>query len=168
MAKIKTLKDTTPRDRARALRREDTDAEARLWNALRAHRLGGWKWKRQVPKGPYIVDFICDEAGLVVEVDGGQHAERLAYDARRTAYLERLGLRVIRFWNTDVLTNRAAVCDSIFHACGGERPSWAMAEPAVVAAEPEPPLSLPSPLSASPGGGELYQNILRTSLSAFT
>ena len=120
MATFKTLKDTTPRDRARALRRDDTDAEARLWNALRARRLGGWKWRRQVPTGPFILDFFCVEAGLVVELDGGQHSEQVAYDARRTEYLERLGLRVIRFWNSDVLTDRNAVCLTILEACGGE------------------------------------------------
>ena len=123
MATFKTLKDNVPRDRARALRRDDTDAEARLWNALRARRLGGWKWRRQVPTGPFILDFFCVEAGLVVELDGGQHSEQVAYDARRTEYLERLGLRVIRFWNSDVLTDRNAVCLTILVACGGEHPS---------------------------------------------
>jgi len=67
------------------------------------------------------VDFLCVEAGLVVEVDGGQHADQVAYDARRTAYLERSGLRVLRFWNSDVMTNRDGVCLTILDACGGER-----------------------------------------------
>jgi very-short-patch-repair endonuclease len=123
MATFKTLKDTTPLDRARALRRDDTDAEARLWNALRARRLGGWRWRRQVPKGPFIVDFLCIEAGLVVELDGGQHTDQAAYDDRRTAYLGGLGLRVIRLWNSAVLTNREGVCDTILDACGGEHSS---------------------------------------------
>jgi very-short-patch-repair endonuclease len=105
------------------MRRNDTDAEARLWTALRAQRLGGWTWKRQVTFGPFILDFLCRDARLVVEVDGGQHAERLAYDERRTACLERSGLRVLRFWNSAVLTNREGVCDSILEACGGERTS---------------------------------------------
>jgi very-short-patch-repair endonuclease len=121
MAKVRTLRRAATVERARDLRRRDTEAEARLWNALRAHRLGGWKWKRQAPFGPYFIDFLCVEAGLVVEVDGGQHAERIEYDARRTAYLERAGLRVLRFWNTDVLTNRDGVCLTILDACGGER-----------------------------------------------
>jgi very-short-patch-repair endonuclease len=107
--------------RAQALRRGDTHAEARLWNALRAARLGGWTWKRQVPFGPYILDFFCREAALVVEVDGGQHADQIAYDGRRTAYLERAGLRVLRFWNTAVLTNRDGVCETILDACGGDK-----------------------------------------------
>jgi very-short-patch-repair endonuclease len=110
--------------RARRLRREDTVAEARLWNVLRAHRLGGWKWKRQVPWGPYFLDFLCRDAGLVVEVDGGQHSEAAGYDARRTDFIERSGLRVLRFWNSDVLQNRDGVCQTILEACGGERLGW--------------------------------------------
>jgi very-short-patch-repair endonuclease len=123
MGTVRTLRDHTQRDRARRLRREDTDAEARLWNVLRDRRLGGWKWRRQVAKGPFIVDFLCVEAGLVVELDGGQHSEQVAYDERRTAYLERQGLRVLRLWNSDVLTNRDGVCISILDALGGEHPS---------------------------------------------
>ena len=119
MATIRTTRPSTTR--ARELRRNDTRAEARLWNALRAGRLGGWKWKRQVPWGPYFLDFLCVEAGLVVEVDGGQHSEQVEYDERRTAYIEPSGLRVLRFWNTSVLTNRDGVCDSILAGCGGER-----------------------------------------------
>jgi very-short-patch-repair endonuclease len=120
----KTLDRTAITSRARQLRREDTDAEARLWNVLRARRLGGWKWKRQVPFGPYFLDFLCREAGLVVEVDGGQHADQVDYDARRTAFLERSGLRVIRVWNSEVLTNRDGVCLTILDACGGEHPDF--------------------------------------------
>jgi len=135
MATFRTLKDSTPRDRARALRRGDTGAEARLWNALRARRLGGWKWRRQVPNGPFILDFLCVEAGLVVELDGGQHAEQAAYDARRTAYLERQGLQVLRFWNSDVLTNRDGACLTILEACGGIR-RWVLAEPGAAAERP--------------------------------
>ncbi|MBL8556871.1 MAG: endonuclease domain-containing protein [Phenylobacterium sp.] len=107
--------------RAKTHRREETDAEARLWNMLRADRLGGWDWKRQVPFGPYILDFLCRDARLVVEVDGSQHAEQVAYDTRRTAYLNDRGLRVLRFWNSAVLMNREGVCDTILAACGGER-----------------------------------------------
>ncbi len=102
------------------MRRNDTDAEARLWHALRARRLGGWRWRRQAPFGPFILDFLCVEAGLVVELDGGQHADQLAYDARRTSYLEARGFRVLRFWNSEVLTNCDGVCIAILDACGGE------------------------------------------------
>ncbi len=122
VGKVRTIRRAAAVQRARELRRGDTDAEARLWDVLRAHRLGGWKWKRQVPWGPYFLDFLCVEVGLVVEVDGGQHADRVAYDQRRTAYLERSGLRVLRFWNSDVLTNRDGVCLTILEACGGEAP----------------------------------------------
>lgn len=121
MANVRTVRRIRTIARARALRRDDTDAEARLWSALRAARLGGWRWKRQVPFGRYFLDFLCVEAGLVVEVDGGQHADQVAYDSRRTAYLERSGLRVLRFWNSDVLTNLNGVCLAILDACGGER-----------------------------------------------
>jgi very-short-patch-repair endonuclease len=122
VGQVRTIRRAAVVARARELRQRDTDAEARLWNALRAHKLGGWKWKRQVPWGPYFLDFLCLEAGLVVEVDGGQHADQVAYDRRRTAYLTRSGLRVLRFWNSDVLTNRDGVCFTILDACGGERP----------------------------------------------
>ncbi|HEY0648385.1 endonuclease domain-containing protein [Phenylobacterium sp.] len=124
MSKVRIIEHGPRIRRARELRREDTDAEARLWNALRARRLGGWRWKRQVPWGPYFLDFLCVEASVVVEVDGGQHADQLAYDARRTAYIEGSGLRVIRFWNHAVLTNLDGVCTSILDACGGEHPSF--------------------------------------------
>jgi very-short-patch-repair endonuclease len=123
LGKIRTLDDKTHRDRARRLRREDTDAEAKLWGALCDRRLGGWKWRRQVPIKPYIVDFLCLEAKLVVELDGGQHNDQVAYDERRTRHLETLGYRVLRFWNSAVLTNREGVCDTILDACGGDCPS---------------------------------------------
>ncbi|HEY8615367.1 endonuclease domain-containing protein [Phenylobacterium sp.] len=124
MAKVRTVARKRQRDRARALREDDTEAEARLWAVLRDRRLGGWKWRRQVPVGPFIADFMCEAAGLVVELDGGQHAEQEAYDARRTAALERAGFRVIRFWNSQVLENRDGVCLTILNACGGDRPGW--------------------------------------------
>jgi very-short-patch-repair endonuclease len=120
---VRTVRDHSRRNRARELRRDDTRAEARLWNAVRDRRLGGWKWRRQVPQGPFFVDFICVEAGLVVEVDGGQHADQQAYDARRTAYLRRLGLRVVRFWNSEVQTNLDGVCRAILDHLGGDHPS---------------------------------------------
>lgn len=121
MATVRTVRRVIATTRARELRRNDTDAEARLWSVLRAHRLGGWRWKRQVPWGPFILDFLCVDAGVVVEVDGGQHADQVSYDERRTAYVQHSGLRVLRFWNSDVLTNRDGVCLTILRACGGER-----------------------------------------------
>ncbi len=121
MTKVRTLHRVATIQRARDLRRNDTDAEARLWNVLRARRLGGWRWKRQAPWGPYFLDFLSVEARLVVEVDGWQHVEQVDYDERRTRYIERSGLRVLRFWNHDVLTNCDGVCVSILNACDGER-----------------------------------------------
>jgi very-short-patch-repair endonuclease len=103
--------------RARSLRTTDNKAEARLWSALRNRQLGGWKWKRQVPRGRYIVDFLCAEALLVVELDGGQHTDQVAYDQIRTAYLTTVGLRVLRFWSNEALSNTRGVCDTILAAC---------------------------------------------------
>ena len=101
--------------RARRLRREQTDAERLLWGQLRDRRLAGFKFRRQAPRAPFIVDFVCAERGLVVELDGSQHGEAKAvdYDARRSAVLARDGLRVVRFWNEDVLTNLRGVVDAI-------------------------------------------------------
>ncbi len=90
---------------ARALRRNQTDAEKRLWYHLKDRGLAGWKFRRQHPIGPYIVDLVCIEGHLVVELDGGQQAGHGAADEARTAYLERSGFRVLRFWNNDVLAN---------------------------------------------------------------
>ncbi len=84
-----------------------TDAERRLWRELRARGLGA-KWRRQQPIGSYIADFVCQQARLIVEVDGGQHCESEA-DERRTAWLESVGYRVLRFWNNEVLENTDGV-----------------------------------------------------------
>ena len=99
---------------ARVLRKNMTDAERRLWYCLRDRRLGDWKFRRQHPVGPYIVDFICIEKKVVIEVDGGQHEENEEADLRRTAYLEKQGYRVMRFWNHEVLQETDAVMDTIF------------------------------------------------------
>ena len=110
---------TTPLDRAKALRRNMTDAERRLWYHLRGLHLGGVKFKRQCPIGPYIVDFVALHAALVIEVDGGQHVEHLAYDADRTRFLERQGFRVLRFWNDECLKQTQSVLDRIDQALRG-------------------------------------------------
>lgn len=86
------------------MRRTPTDAERKFWLLLRDRRLDGIKFRRQVPLGPYILDFACFELRVVLEVDGGQHAESKA-DKTRDAYLQAEGFRVIRYWNTDVLKN---------------------------------------------------------------
>jgi very-short-patch-repair endonuclease len=108
---------------AKKLRTEMTDAERRLWYRLRAHRFGGYKFKRQVPIGPYVVDFACLSAGLVVEVDGGQHADSMR-DLDRDAWLHERGLRVLRFWNNEVLKSTNSVLDVISKALAecGARP----------------------------------------------
>jgi very-short-patch-repair endonuclease len=98
-----------------------------LWSALRAHRLDRASFRRQVPIGPYVADFVCHAANLVIEIDGGQHFESqgLRRDARRDAYLRSKGFAVLRFNNLDVLTNRAGVLETII---------------AALAAAPSPPL----------------------------
>jgi very-short-patch-repair endonuclease len=98
---------------ARRLRRDSTDAERTLWLQLRDRRLEGWKFRRQVSIDPYIVDFLCLDAKLVIEVDGGQHDENRAKDEVRTRFLEGFGLRVIRFWNNEVLGNLEGVLEGI-------------------------------------------------------
>ncbi|MDB5801951.1 MAG: cytosine-5-methyltransferase [Rhodocyclales bacterium] len=100
-------------DNAKRLRTEQTEAEKCLWYHLRAHRFMGLKFKRQKPVGPYITDFICLEKHLVVEVDGGQHAEALTYDEARDKYLNEQGFAVLRFWNNDVLNQTDAVLEKI-------------------------------------------------------
>jgi very-short-patch-repair endonuclease len=89
---------------AKTLRRNSTEAEKKLWDMLRDRRLEGWKFRRQVPLGSYVVDFYCSKAKLIVEADGGQHAES-ASDAIRTTWLTGNGYRVKRYWNNDILAN---------------------------------------------------------------
>ena len=122
------------RENARRLRRDMTDAERVIWNAVRAHRLNGTSFRRQKPIGPYIVDFVCESARLIIEIDGGQHyeAKGLENDMRRDSYLTSKGFRILRFNNLDVLANRLGVIETIV---------------AEISRSP----SLPSPAS---GGGE--------------
>lgn len=107
------MRDARMQRRARKLRSSSTDAERRLWHFLRRRNLLGYRFRRQVPLGPYIVDFLCIEARLVVELDGGQHTEQKAYDAARTDYLAALDLRVLRFWNNEVLQSTGSVLEVI-------------------------------------------------------
>ena len=101
---------------ARSLRGNQTDAEQLLWYKLRSRQVYGFKFRRQFMLAPYIADFCCEEARLVIELDGGQHAETEAADATRTGFFERRGYRVIRFWNNDVLTNIEGVLEVIGQA----------------------------------------------------
>ncbi len=103
---------------ARALRKNLTDAEKRLWQKLKRRQIGTAKFRRQQPIGDYIIDFACLERRLIVELDGGQHATQVAYDDQRTAWLESRGYRVLRFWNNDVLANTDGVVQKILIAIG--------------------------------------------------
>jgi very-short-patch-repair endonuclease len=98
------------------MRHEPTDAERILWRRLRNRQVEGLKFRRQVPVAGYIVDFLCDEVRLVVEVEGGQHAGQAEYDAKRTQALEKGDWRVVRFWNVDVLDNIEGVLSVIAQA----------------------------------------------------
>ena len=98
---------------AKTLRSNQTTAEQRLWYHLRAHRFMGFKFKRQKPMGRYIVDFVCLEHRLIIEVDGGQHAEQVAYDQYRDAWLRSQGYTVLRFWNNDVMQQMEGVLEQI-------------------------------------------------------
>jgi very-short-patch-repair endonuclease len=100
--------------RARTLRRDQTDAERKLWSMLRNRQLGGRKFRRQVPIDRYFADFACVE--VVVELDGGQHADQAAYDAERTQVIEMCGWRVMRFGNHDVPRESEGVAATILAA----------------------------------------------------
>jgi very-short-patch-repair endonuclease len=97
------------------MRRDPTDAERKMWRLLRGRRLDGLKFKRQAPIGRFIVDFVCPEHRLIIELDGAQHgyASAIARDADRTAQLEAMGYVVLRFWNRDVLKNTDGVLTMI-------------------------------------------------------
>ncbi len=100
---------TGARNRARALRRDMTEAEKKIWRTLRLRQIEGDKFRRQVPIGRFIADFVCHEATLIVEIDGGQHDPALDEERRRTRFLESEGYRVLRFWNNAVLENVGGV-----------------------------------------------------------
>jgi len=113
-----------PRKYARDLRQAQTDAERKLWWRLRDRRLTEFKFRRQQPVGPFIADFCCTEAKLIVELDGGQHALQQNSDTTRTGLLEAQGYRVLRFWNNEILTNPDGVLQRIALALGvNHRPS---------------------------------------------
>ncbi|RWM28251.1 MAG: endonuclease domain-containing protein [Mesorhizobium sp.] len=104
--------------RARELRSGDNQAEGTLWNELKAKRLGGYKFVRQMPIGPYFADFACRSQRLIVELDGSQHAGS-SYDRRRDEFMRSQGYSVLRFWNFDVLKNTRSVCETILAALEG-------------------------------------------------
>src|SRR5512139_2401809 len=106
---------------AKTLRKNQTEAERLLWRQLRSKGLSGRKFRRQQPIGPFIVDFVCLEKMLIIEVDGGQHAEN-ENDQRRDAWLQSEGYRVLRFWNYDVLIRLEGVMEEIYQKCGSPSP----------------------------------------------
>jgi very-short-patch-repair endonuclease len=93
-----------------------TDAELRLWRLLRRKQFAGFRFRRQAPIGRYIVDFFCPSARLIIELDGGQHAERTEQDRRRSEFLMRAGFRVLRFWNNELNQNELGVLETIRQA----------------------------------------------------
>jgi very-short-patch-repair endonuclease len=103
-------------DFAKQLRRNQTPEEGRLWQAVKAKRLAGAKFRRQIPIGPYVTDFVCVAARLVVGLDGSQHSDAIEADTERTRYLEGKGYRVLRFWNNDVNGNLDGVIQAIERA----------------------------------------------------
>lgn len=104
------------RRNARELRNGATEAESHLWQRLRLKQLAGFKFRRQVPVAGYIADFLCPEAKLIVELDGGQHCAQIAYDERRTGMLQAKGYRVLRYWNNEALVQTEAVLEDILRA----------------------------------------------------
>ena len=99
--------------RARALRKDQTDAERLLWQHIRSRQLQGYKFRRQVPIRHYIVDFLCVTLKLIVEVDGSQHMSNINYDNKRTQFLVSQGYNVVRFWNNEILTQTDAVLEAL-------------------------------------------------------
>ena len=119
-----TPSSSTLRERARRLRKDQTEAERTLWRHLRSRQIADVKFRRQHFISPFIVDFCCPERWLIIELDGGQHAVQVEADARRTQFLEAQGYRVLRFWNHEVLTNIDAVLEAIYRNFDNfERPS---------------------------------------------
>ena len=102
--------------KARQLRKQSTDAERALWAKLRDRRMMNCKFRRQFPIGRYIVDFVCRQHNLVIELDGWHHADQQDYDAARTEWLRSQGFDVLRYWDNDVLTDMESVLESIADA----------------------------------------------------
>jgi len=117
------------KDFARKLRKSETDAERKIWQQLRSRNLNGAKFRRQYPVGPYVIDFICINEKLIIELDGSQHLQQRTYDAQRTAFLEQAGYRVMRFWDNDVLLQTENVMQAIVDALANPSPQPSPREP---------------------------------------
>jgi very-short-patch-repair endonuclease len=146
--------------RARELRRNTTDTERKLWHHIRDKQIESFRFRRQRPIGKYIVDFICLEANLVIELDGGQHAEQLQYDTERTKYLTAQGLHVLRYWNNDVMQNIEGVLRDIRVALMQRTPSQpsprkGKEQTVSIEATDKIPRSSPSPARGKAGMGAL-------------
>ena len=104
-------------ERARALRKNQTEAERKLWHTIRLRQLNGYKFRRQYPLGRYIVDFVCLEKKLIVELDGGHHGEdgQMEHDLERDQWLRSQGFRVLRIWNARVFKEHRFVLDEIYY-----------------------------------------------------
>ena len=111
------------KSRARSLRRNSTDAEIILWQHLRDRRFLGCKFRRQVPIGKYIVDLLCEDPPIIIELDGGQHMEQELYDQTRTNWLQANGFLVLRFWNNNIAENLEGVLQSLFSRIEKSRPA---------------------------------------------
>ncbi len=109
------LRNTKSLVRARSLRQSMTEAERLLWSKLRKRRFANFKFRRQVPLGPFIADFVCFEKSLIIELDGGQHTVQREYDSQRTSWLEAHGFRVIRIWNFELREEKDAVDELIWN-----------------------------------------------------
>lgn len=110
-------------ENARLLRSDMTIAEHKLWQAISGKQIEDCRFRRQHPIGPYIADFACTDKSLVIELDGGQHQEQVAYDERRTKFLQMHGWRVLRFWNNDVLNNLDGVLAKVIEVLTAAPPS---------------------------------------------
>jgi len=138
-------------ERARQLRSESTLFEQSFWQQVRAGRLSGFKFRRQQPIGPYIVDFVCQQARLIVELDGSQHLDTREYDENRDAWLRSQGYRVLRVWNSEWNANPAEVLETVW-AMLQVRPSPQPLPPNGGGAFTQPRTPSPQPLPPNGGG----------------
>ena len=107
------MKNRNSTQNARTLRKQATEAEKFLWSKLRGRQIEGWKFRRQQPIGSFVADFVCLERKLVIELDGGQHAEQKWRDRQRDTWMEEEGFEVLRFWNNELFENLVGVLETI-------------------------------------------------------